>query len=76
MRVQRFLQLPTGLARDKDKCRVSEPVRGPGRGSVCSFLVRGYAKFRSRLYDAATRVYDDAGNVIEMHKHAGDFKEP
>jgi hypothetical protein len=22
------------------------------------------------------RVYDAAGNVIEMHEHAGDFKEP
>ena len=21
------------------------------------------------------RVYDEAGNVIETHKHAGDFKE-
>jgi hypothetical protein len=22
------------------------------------------------------RVYDAAGNVIETHKHKGDFKEP
>ena len=22
------------------------------------------------------RVYDEAGNVIETHEHAGDFKEP
>jgi hypothetical protein len=22
------------------------------------------------------RVYDNAGNVIETHDHAGDFKEP
>jgi len=22
-----------------------------------------------------TRVYDDTGNVIETHEHAGDFKE-
>ena len=27
----------------------------------------GYAKFYSRSYDAVIRVYDDAGNVIEMH---------
>ena len=26
--------------------------------------------------DAVIRVYDDAGNVIETHEHAGDFKEP
>ena len=25
---------------------------------------------------AIMRVYDDAGKVIEAHKHAGDFKEP
>jgi hypothetical protein len=22
------------------------------------------------------RVYDDAGNVIETHEHAGEFKKP
>jgi len=26
--------------------------------------------------DAAIRVYDSAGNVIETHEHKGDFKEP
>jgi hypothetical protein len=30
----------------------------------------------SRSHDAVIRVYDDAGNVIETHEHAGDFKEP
>jgi hypothetical protein len=35
-----------------------------------------YAKFRSRSHDAVIRVYDAAGNVIETHEHAGDFKEP
>jgi hypothetical protein len=34
-----------------------------------------YAKFFSRSHDAVIRVYDDAGNVIETHGHAGDFKE-
>jgi hypothetical protein len=29
----------------------------------------------SRSHDAVIRVYDDAGNVIETHEHAGDFKE-
>jgi hypothetical protein len=33
------------------------------------------AKFRSRSHDAVIRVYDDAGNVIETHEHAGEFKE-
>ena len=35
----------------------------------------GYAKHRSRSHDAVIRVYDDADNVIETHKHEGDFKE-
>jgi len=35
----------------------------------------GYARHRSRSYDAVIRVYDAAGNVIETHDHAGDFKE-
>jgi hypothetical protein len=36
----------------------------------------GYAKFFSRSLDAVICVYDQAGNVIETHEHAGDFKEP
>ena len=35
----------------------------------------GYAKFVSRSHDAVIRVYDSDGNVIEIHDHAGDFKE-
>jgi hypothetical protein len=35
----------------------------------------GYAKFFSRSHDAVISVYDDAGNVIETHEHAGEFKE-
>ena len=35
----------------------------------------GYAKHRSRSHDAVIRVYDESGNVIEMHEHKGDFKE-
>jgi hypothetical protein len=30
----------------------------------------------SRSNDAVTRVCDEAGNVIETHENAGDFKEP
>jgi hypothetical protein len=33
-----------------------------------------YAKSFSRSHDAVIRVYNDAGNVIETHEHAGDFK--
>ena len=37
--------------------------------------VVNYAKLFSRSHDAAIRVYDEVGNVIETHEHAGDFKE-
>jgi len=26
-------------------------------------------------WDALTRVYDEVGNVIETHEHAGEFRE-
>src|ERR1043166_8998968 len=34
-----------------------------------------FAKFNSRSHDALIRVYDEAGNVIDRHAHAGGFKE-
>jgi hypothetical protein len=34
-----------------------------------------YAKHRSRSHHAVIWVFDDAGNVIETHELAGDFKE-
>ena len=36
----------------------------------------GYAQHRSRSHHAVIRVYDDAGKLIEVHRHKGDFKEP
>jgi hypothetical protein len=33
------------------------------------------AKFFSDSHDAVIRVYDEAGNVIKTHEHAGEFKE-
>jgi hypothetical protein len=35
-----------------------------------------YAKFYSRSHEAVIRAYDPAGNLIDTHQHAGDFKEP
>jgi YD repeat-containing protein len=32
-------------------------------------------EFRNRSHDAVIRVYDEAGNVIETHDQAGNFKE-
>ncbi len=29
----------------------------------------------ARSHDAVIRVYDEAGDVIDMHEHTGDFKE-
>jgi len=35
-----------------------------------------YARFFSRSHDAVSRVFDNVGNVIQTHEHAGDFREP
>ena len=35
-----------------------------------------YAEFYSQAHNGVIRVYDQAGNVIETHEHAGDFKDP
>ena len=35
----------------------------------------GYARHRSRSHDAVIRVCDEAGNIIELHEHEGEFKE-
>jgi hypothetical protein len=32
----------------------------------------GYTEHSSRSHNAVIRVYDDAGNVIETHEHAGE----
>jgi hypothetical protein len=34
-----------------------------------------FARFNSGSLDTLIRVYDDAGNVIETHEHAGGFRE-
>ena len=34
----------------------------------------GYTKFYSRSHDAVIRVYNEAGKLIEVHRHKGDFK--
>ena len=73
-----------GHARDFTRCGETEQPEtarsGSGHGvwydepdAVSNAI--GYAKFFSRLHDAVIRVYDEAGNVIETHEHAGDFKD-
>jgi hypothetical protein len=34
-----------------------------------------YTRFHSRSHRAVIRAYDAAGNVIETHEYAGDFKQ-
>jgi hypothetical protein len=55
--------------RDKRKLRRSQVA-----GDVVDYKIVSYSKFRSRSHHAVIRVYDNAGNVIETHEHAGDFK--
>ena len=46
-------------------------------GFVCLWALAdavGYAEHGSRSHRAVVRVYDAAGNVIETHEHAGDFR--
>jgi len=50
------------------------PFRRVWYGSISDAVQ--YAKLVSRSHDAVIRVYDEAGNVIEMHEHAGAFGEP
>jgi hypothetical protein len=45
-----------------------------GGPNVASNVV-SYAMHYSRSYDAVIRIYDEAGNVIDTHERAGDFKE-
>jgi hypothetical protein len=47
-----------------------------GCGYLDAAAAIDYAKFYSRSHDAVIRVFDDTGNVIETHQHAGEFKEP
>jgi len=46
---------------------------GAWYGSVSH--ARPVVKLHSRSHGAVIRVYDDAGNVIEKHEQAGEFKE-
>jgi hypothetical protein len=48
-------------------------LKADGPNAVANVI--GYAKFYSRSHHAMIHVYDDAGNVIQTHEHAGGFKE-
>ena len=60
----------------------SVPLCGVGSRLLCctcllfpSFLWEITHVLAVMRHDAVIRVYDDAGNVIETHEHAGDFRE-
>jgi hypothetical protein len=43
-------------------------------GSDCAQVFAGQ-RFSVVYRDAVIRVFDESGNVIETHEHAGDFRE-
>jgi hypothetical protein len=55
------------------KCRTSDVLPFGGLWYTSDDAV-SYANFYSRSHDAVIRVYDAAGNVIEMHERKGDFR--
>ena len=55
---------------------VETPLSFGGYGIRIANAAVGYARFFSRSHDAVIRVFDVAGNVIEIHKYTGDFKDP
>ena len=77
--------LPGVISREHDRPGKRATIGGQSTGAETSArgmtdqtrsaIAIGYAKFRSRSIDAVIRIYDKAGNVIETHEHAGDFKE-
>jgi hypothetical protein len=64
-----------------DKCGIDlisdalpySPLWYAGPNAISNAI--SFAKFNSCSRDAAIRVYDEAGNLIETHEQAGDFKE-
>ena len=53
---------------------VETPLSFGGYGIRIANAAVGYAKFFSPD-DAVIRVFDVAGNVIEIHKYTGNFKD-
>jgi len=56
---------------NRSKTKTTRQMTEPNRVSNAV----GYTKFRGRSHNAVIRVYDEAGNVIQTHEQAGDFKE-
>ena len=58
------------------RCRTSDVLPFGGLWYPKSDDAVSCAKLFSRSHDGLIRVYDDAGNVIQTHEHAAEFKEP
>jgi hypothetical protein len=73
-----FLQKPRGEVSGNIIRSELAPRSDPGSrkfrlgGCALTFWICTACAFRS--HHAVIRVYDDAGNVIETHEHAGEFK--
>jgi len=51
------------------------PLRGEALAALKLQPLSSLASQIGRSHDAGIRVYDEAGDVIETHKHKGEFKE-
>jgi hypothetical protein len=80
-RIERSISMPTcGCTRDYTRVPRADDLISDALpfGRLCYAEPNGIenaiddAKHRSRSHRAIIRVYDEAGNVIETHEHAGD----
>jgi len=55
------------------RCAAIRSVGYSGNNAVGNAI--GYASHYSRSHGAVIRAYEDAGNLVEAHEHAGEFKE-
>jgi hypothetical protein len=72
-RKERIASAKVGVVRDS-LTSSSSPLRGPDDIDFREHIYGSPAPRSS--HDAVIRVYDEAGNVIETHEHAGEFKVP
>ena len=57
----------------ESRMRISPPRKQAWPFAISNIV--DHAKLYSRSHDAVIRVYDAAGDVVETHEQAGDFKE-
>jgi hypothetical protein len=74
LRRQTYWQTGYRVSRPKGVLRRGE-LRQPNDFGLRLSIGFAGQKFRSRSHDAVICIYDEAGNVIETHEHADEFKE-